>query len=269
MTTAVTAAARFEGSYLGDAARIPATARMECKICWHVYDPAEGCSYWQVPAGTPFAALPHDWRCPVCDGAPEQFMRLDDGASPPAAQAPRPAFADMARALEAAFREIHIGQMRGVPLVNEALGVKAVGFRAWEGRGLGVLVTPWFMNLVLLPGPDDDWSGLAAGAKELVEFPSGHYEFVHAVRAEVGPYKACSLFSPMFEFTTMLQATDTADAVLVALFDPSIREEGSRSDEIRRRAEAPPEPASPSEPEPAAGLSRRTLLRGSAATPHA
>ena len=32
----------FEGSYLGDRARLPAAARLECKICWWVYDPAQG-----------------------------------------------------------------------------------------------------------------------------------------------------------------------------------------------------------------------------------
>ena len=34
--------ARFEGSYGGDATRIGADSRLECGICWTVYDPAEG-----------------------------------------------------------------------------------------------------------------------------------------------------------------------------------------------------------------------------------
>jgi rubredoxin len=51
-------------------------ARMECRICWHVYDPAEGDELGQVPAGTPFAALPADWRCPRCDAARELFLVL-------------------------------------------------------------------------------------------------------------------------------------------------------------------------------------------------
>ncbi|MEB4590264.1 rubredoxin [Candidatus Thiothrix sp. Deng01] len=68
----------FEGSYLGHADRIPADARMECKICWHVYDPAVGDDYWQIPAGTPFAALPDHWRCPECDGDKQQFMVVQD-----------------------------------------------------------------------------------------------------------------------------------------------------------------------------------------------
>lgn len=70
----------FEGSYLGDAARLPAGARLECKICWWVYDPALGDEVWQVAPGTPFSALPAHWRCPQCDGAADQFMVLQDAA---------------------------------------------------------------------------------------------------------------------------------------------------------------------------------------------
>ena len=64
----------FEGSYLGDAARIGDDARLECKICWWVYDPALGDDLAQIPPGTPFARLPADWRCPNCDGERAQFM---------------------------------------------------------------------------------------------------------------------------------------------------------------------------------------------------
>jgi rubredoxin len=70
---------RFEGSFGGDAARITDATRLECKICWYVYDPAEGDPVWQVPPGTPFTALPGHWKCPVCDGARGQFMALGDG----------------------------------------------------------------------------------------------------------------------------------------------------------------------------------------------
>ncbi|MCB1477482.1 MAG: rubredoxin [Tepidamorphaceae bacterium] len=68
----------FAGSFGGDASKIGPATRLECKICWHVYDPAQGCDYWQIPAGTPFAALPEHWTCPNCDGAKNDFMVIGD-----------------------------------------------------------------------------------------------------------------------------------------------------------------------------------------------
>lgn len=41
-----------------------------CRFCGHLYDPALGDPANDVPAGTPFAELPADWRCPEC-GAPK------------------------------------------------------------------------------------------------------------------------------------------------------------------------------------------------------
>ncbi|CAG9245580.1 rubredoxin [Paraburkholderia unamae] len=71
---------QFEGSYLGDSSRIGAHTRLECKICWWIYDPEQGDPVWQIPPHVPFAALPAHWRCPVCDGAADQFMVLGDAA---------------------------------------------------------------------------------------------------------------------------------------------------------------------------------------------
>ncbi|MCA0327651.1 MAG: rubredoxin [Proteobacteria bacterium] len=72
----------FEGSYLGDKAALRPGSRLECKICWWVYDPAEGDDTWQIPPGTPFAELPAHWRCPRCDCAPEQFLLMDEPEHP-------------------------------------------------------------------------------------------------------------------------------------------------------------------------------------------
>lgn len=52
--------------------------RLECGICWWVYDPEEGDPGGQVATGTPFAALPEDWTCPGCGAAAAQFMVLGD-----------------------------------------------------------------------------------------------------------------------------------------------------------------------------------------------
>jgi rubredoxin len=68
----------FEGSYLGDEARIDDDARLECGICWWIYDPAVGDPVWQIPPDTPFAALPEHWRCPHCDAPKYRFMVVQD-----------------------------------------------------------------------------------------------------------------------------------------------------------------------------------------------
>jgi [NiFe] hydrogenase assembly HybE family chaperone len=244
----------FEGSYLGDAARISDAATLECKICWSPYDPALGDEARMVPPGTPFRLLPHDWRCPVCDAPKAQFMVSDDpgadldggveaprmaaAAGPSADEALRARLVSEPPKLVAEFREIWHAKMRDVPIVNRALHVEAVGFRGWQGRPVGVLVSPWFMNLILLPGPGEDWSGGVPGAKALIDFPSGTYEFIWNARGALGPYKACSLFSPMTEFASQLQATDCARAVMGALFDPANRAETDRAAEIRAAREA-------------------------------
>ena len=54
--------------------RIDETTRMECRICWYVYDPSVGDPLEQIDPGTPFTSLPEYWRCPECDGEPAGFL---------------------------------------------------------------------------------------------------------------------------------------------------------------------------------------------------
>ena len=226
----------FEGSYLGANDRISAQAVMECKICWTPYDPAEGDDYRQVLPGTPFVDLPEDWHCPGCGAPKEQFMVLADPGSAEMQLADY--ITTRVAALEADFREIWHSKMRDVPMVNAALQVQAIGFRGHEGHVVGVLVSPWFFNLVLLPNPDQDWSTLQVGAKESISFPSGDYEFIHNIREMVGGYKACALFSMMGDFTSQLQVVEVARAVMAELFVGENRAPSDRSAEIRSLRQA-------------------------------
>lgn len=68
----------FEGACPGEGEPIADEARLECGICWWIYDPVAGDPVWQVPSGTPFAALPAHWRCPHCDAPKHKFMVLQD-----------------------------------------------------------------------------------------------------------------------------------------------------------------------------------------------
>ena len=124
-------------------------------------------------------------------------------------------------ALQAHF-ELVAERMLDLPVYNPRLAVETVGFRDFTGRELGVLITPWCMNLMLLPAQADAWSGWdeqRVGEKQMLALPSGQYEFIFGWAEAVGGYCSCSLFSPMSEFESQDVAVETAQEVMKALFD--------------------------------------------------
>jgi len=137
--------------------------------------------------------------------------------------------------LEAAFARIQRERMADVPLLNPDLRVQAVRFNAWQQRCLGVLITPWFMNLLLLPGRGETWDELPVGSKIVHTLPSGNYEFILAREEGIGPYQMCSLFSPMFEFENQQAAVATAEAVMAGIMDEASREQISTRERDMRR----------------------------------
>jgi [NiFe] hydrogenase assembly HybE family chaperone len=183
----------------------------------------------------------------------------------PSAQPSRPERPSPAAALERRFSAILQQQMQGLPMVNPALRVQAVGFQPWRDHWLGVLVTPWFMNLMLLPRVDERWQAIAERETRHYVFAAGVFEFISGRDAEIGDYQACSLFSPMFDFATQAGATDTASAALLALFDAANRPAPELGSDFMQPATPAPAtgPAAPAPPVPApAALSKRGFLFG-------
>ncbi len=170
----------------------------------------------------------------------------------------------LAARVQRTFECVRRERMAGLPFVNEVLQVELVGLRRWRGLWLGVLVTPWFMNLVLLPGDDavdgDEvpaaWPAVRTGEYAQFTFPAAVLGFLAGKEGDVGDYLSCSLFSPMFEFADHDTARRTAEACLAALFDaaaastaPAERgapESNSKRDFLRGRWQSS---AAPSEPE--------------------
>jgi [NiFe] hydrogenase assembly HybE family chaperone len=161
---------------------------------------------------------------------------------------------DPSAALEATYRRVAETRMRGLPFVNPALEVEAVGFAPWEGRWLGVMVTPWFINLVLAPLDPSAWHSLLQGEKLRYRFPAGDYPFIGAVEPGVGEFQTCSLFSPVLEFEDQPTARFVAAHARAALLDAANREAhvvDERPGPIARAGQALETP-----------MSRRELLRG-------
>lgn len=119
--------------------------------------------------------------------------------------------------LEAAFRRIESATMADVPILNPALHVEAVGFTRWQDHWLGIVITPWFMNLVLVPGSAGTWQSVAPGQRLFRSFPSGDFAFLGSDEPEAGEFQSCSLFSPMGQFTGQDGAREVALAALEAL----------------------------------------------------
>lgn len=131
---------------------------------------------------------------------------------------------EIAQRLQHRFETIHRERMTGLPMVNPVLQVAAIGFETNEYGSLGVLITPWCMNLMLV-SEGDEWSELMPGSKQQQTLPSGVYEFVVAEEPGIGRYQSCSLFSPMFEFADQAAAVATAEAVMVAVMNPAMVDE--------------------------------------------
>ena len=121
--------------------------------------------------------------------------------------------------LTKAFKAIHRDRMSDVPILNEKIKVTAIGFQPWQDSYLGVMVTPWFMNLMMLPGEEENWDDLQDLSKLKRVFPSGNYEFIVGSEQAIGKYQMCSLFSPMFEFEDDAAAVDTATVVMIELMN--------------------------------------------------
>lgn len=159
------------------------------------------------------------------------------------------------RRLEATFDELSRTRMAGLPVCHGGLRVQAVGCRPWQVEApagttgptsptglLGVLITPWFMNLVwrLDEGQQGagDWLHLPVGTAGRLQMGSQSLSFMGHHDPELGHYTACSLISPMFQFADHAAAVATAEAVM-----DTVSSEHAARVAPAAEAEAPAQPA--------------------------
>lgn len=129
---------------------------------------------------------------------------------------------DKSALLEKVFQRILETSMSDVPICNDSLKVEAIAYGDFDTEWLGVLVTPWCMNIMMLPGEtSEDWDEIRTGLKFNHVLPAGRFEFITGKDDELGPYRMCSLFSPMFQFGDHISAMQTAALSLRTLMDPS------------------------------------------------
>lgn len=128
--------------------------------------------------------------------------------------------------LVAHFNRVQRERMVGIPLLNPALQVEAVGFEwaappdgAPDPVAEGVLITPWFMSLLRLPARVLP-AGNQVTRSTVRPFGSERFDFIGAHDVDVGFHETCALFSPMFGFSHQAHARETALAALALTRPP-------------------------------------------------
>jgi [NiFe] hydrogenase assembly HybE family chaperone len=145
------------------------------------------------------------------------------------------------------FREIGDQQMRDLPFYNASLEVEAFEFsRFGDDQLIGVLITPWFMNLLVVPLEYTPVDANRYGKSRTFALPGGGIEFRYGGDEVVGAFWAHSLHSPMQKFASQAHARSEARIRLAeAMRSPQAKPAvpspgrrafltGARSSDVRR-----------------------------------
>lgn len=81
--------------------------------------------------------------------------------------------------------------------INPALAVEAIGFTRYQGDWLGIVVTPWFFRLFLLPGGGRLWGSIPVGQRRYISLPAETMPFVADAAPDIGE----------FQYSTLLEST--------------------------------------------------------------
>ena len=84
-------------------------------------------------------------------------------------------------------------------MLHPRVHVQAVGFHKWKYFWLGIIVTPWCMNVILAKGQPSKWKSIPEGRRLHYPFPAGIYDFISVKDRILGEYQMCSLMSPLEE----------------------------------------------------------------------
>jgi [NiFe] hydrogenase assembly HybE family chaperone len=83
------------------------------------------------------------------------------------------------------------------------------------------MVTPWCINLMLLPRDSSGWTSLPQGHTLRYRFPAGDFDFISSRDDTVGEYQMCSLISPLLDIPDHATAREVAQLARAALLDPA------------------------------------------------
>jgi len=123
--------------------------------------------------------------------------------------------------VERYFRRVLAERMAGLPFLNPALDVATTEFQRIDGDWLGAVVTPWCLQLMLLPGGGALWEDIPAGERRHVELPAGPVEFIaDASESDLAAFQYCPLIAPVTDIVDMSAARRAAEDAMAAIVTP-------------------------------------------------
>ena len=135
----------------------------------------------------------------------------------------RPAIAredDPSAFLTTHYEHVWQTRMHDMPFVNPALAVETIGFVQLQGDWVGVVVTPWFINLFLVFGGGELWGDIPAGERRYLNLPCGTLQFIADDDPDIGPYQYCPLIAPVSNVPDMATARQTGRDAMAAVMVP-------------------------------------------------
>lgn len=135
------------------------------------------------------------------------------GRAEPWADSPQPAVARW-------FARVLAERMRGLPFLNPALSVQAIDFNRVDGDWLGGAITPWSVQLMLVPGGGSLWVDTPPGERSMVTLPVGRLAFI----ADEGD-RGLPVFQylPLVNATAALTGDDEAQAFVRDVLTTALR----------------------------------------------
>ena len=110
-----------------------------------------------------------------------------------------------------------LGAGTGEIPVNPRLKCTSVNFCHYRGDWLGVVITPWLMDLVLLPGGGELWGDIPQGQRRYVNLPQGTVAFSAAESPELGSYQHAPLVASVATLPDMAAAIKLAKQVMAGI----------------------------------------------------